>query len=980
MIRTLAILTAALICITATADPVDISVTTTGGAVRAHLDWQAIPGQTYSVHTAPSLLPAAWTNATVPGLTASNVLGQYVTTVTNRTQFFRIVKEDTDPPRVEDLIPAADAIAIQSSATVSIVLDDETGIDTDSIMVSVGPWTDLTLGSEMLTYSNGTLSFFPTGTLGTAGGVVSNELTVADVLGHTLNNYTWTFQLARAAVVTNTFIPLTAPPPGKGPQTLSIGGVMRTRSLPGVAPLDGTDEYHIIAVTSNSVLFSYTTTPPTVTNGTLLVSFDAAYPFYREVVSNTLNEADLEITAWTIDISLTNLLDEGSISSLSFVPAQTGKGATASGDLNLLHVEYGDDLSGTVLYEDAGLKLHLPSASWDFAGDVDVAFDMSWGELRSLDASATGTLTLDMTPEVLFYQAISGGDSVPLVAPVTHLFGGMVGPVPVWVEVTMELNAGYTYSASVNGDAHATLGAEKEMTFSVYLREDEWSHGFDNPPIVKYYDPIVWNIEGEANTKVYIQPKLTVLFYSLAGLWADIQPYGEIAGEFQADPLEYQYGLYLGVSSTLGIESRMPGLPTPEWELFEQKWPLWNDAYPDYTAPAFVSSFPDRSVEEGDSVVLSGYAAGDPVPSYRWYYNGTQITGETEPEYSISPAHSGHEGTYTVQAYNGPGSVQTSCVVNVTADDGTSQLAPSNMVLIPAGSFQMGDNHGDGHDDELPVHEVYINAFHIDQYEVTNDELVEVLNWAYAEGKLNVSSLSVSNAMGDSQELLDLDDNDCMIAWNGVEFEMKDAKGAGYPCVEVTWYGAVAYCNFRTQMEEGIRTSCYNLSDWTCSWSATGYRLPTEAEWEKAARGGMIGQRFPWGANISHDHANYRADGAAFIYDDSPYFNPTYHPDYDDDYPYTSPVGDFPPNDCELYDMTGNVWEWCWDWYDSLYYNSSPGEDPRGPSEGTYRVSRGGSWSGNADDCRNSNRYHSYGLPNGSYGSIGFRTVVPAGQ
>jgi formylglycine-generating enzyme required for sulfatase activity len=248
-----------------------------------------------------------------------------------------------------------------------------------------------------------------------------------------------------------------------------------------------------------------------------------------------------------------------------------------------------------------------------------------------------------------------------------------------------------------------------------------------------------------------------------------------------------------------------------------------------------------------------------------------------------------------------------------------------------------------------PVHTVNVSAFYMDKYEVTKALWVEVASWAAANGY----DINAGSAGG---------------------------KAANHPAYFVTWYEAVKWSNARSE-KEGL-TPCYTVGGATyrtdnsdsvvCNFSANGYRLPTEAEWEKAARGGLSGQRFPWGDTITHSEANYISD-AYYVYDVSP--TRGYHPTYaTGSIPYSSPVGSFAPNGYGLYDMAGNMWEWCWDWYSSSYYASSPSSDPRGATSGSHRVYRGGSWASGGYALRTAYRDSGYN-PGGYNHDLGFRCV-----
>jgi formylglycine-generating enzyme required for sulfatase activity len=190
----------------------------------------------------------------------------------------------------------------------------------------------------------------------------------------------------------------------------------------------------------------------------------------------------------------------------------------------------------------------------------------------------------------------------------------------------------------------------------------------------------------------------------------------------------------------------------------------------------------------------------------------------------------------------------------------------------------------------------------------------------------------------------------------------------------------VKWCNARSQQAgqtpvyytDAAYTHVYTNGDVAAlyvNWTNTGYRLPTEAEWEKAARGGLAGQRFPWGKVITENLANYYGEPAGFAYDLGPNgYNGFFVSSVA---PFTNPVGYFAANTFGLYDMAGNLLEWCWDWYGTPY---AGGTDPRGPATGTERVWRGGDWADFASALRCAERL--YSLPANANGFAGFRCVI----
>lgn len=327
-------------------------------------------------------------------------------------------------------------------------------------------------------------------------------------------------------------------------------------------------------------------------------------------------------------------------------------------------------------------------------------------------------------------------------------------------------------------------------------------------------------------------------------------------------------------------------------------------------------SFFAASEETGDLRIIC-------KPGVRIYIDD-QIAGITTEQDGELLIHGISPGIHKIHGENAefmPSEFKVSIIVEETTQikigkDG----AP--MVLIPAGEFQMGTDSAEIPQlvqwakkwdssirmsifrDETPRHTLYLAAFYVDKYEVTVGQYRKFIK-ATGYHAPNWSSVS--------------------------EYSPTDK----HPIIDVSWEHAQTYCKW------------------------AGKRLPTEAEWEKAARGGLVSRKYPWGDEVSHDYANYDGTGGRDRWGKG-----------------NAPVGSFPPNGYGLYDMAGNVWEWCADYHDKSYYSKSPREDPKGPESGWARILRGGSWSRYPDLLRVANRRG--WNPDVMDPSIGFRCIQDA--
>ena len=251
------------------------------------------------------------------------------------------------------------------------------------------------------------------------------------------------------------------------------------------------------------------------------------------------------------------------------------------------------------------------------------------------------------------------------------------------------------------------------------------------------------------------------------------------------------------------------------------------------------------------------------------------------------------------------------------------------MVKIEGGTFQMGSNAEEADNDEQPVHEVTVSDFYMGKYQVTHKRYIAFMN------DLGVKKDGTYNG----KAYVVLDEVDCAVGYRNGKFYFKGsaiADSGQSPMIYVTWYGADAYC------------------EWLSKKIGETYRLPTDAEWEYAAGGGEKNRTKYAGTDNKNELVDYA------------WYNKNSKSK-------TRPVGKKKPNSLGLYDMSGNVWEWCRDWYDSDYYSNSPKNNPKGPEDGSNRILRGGSWFSGAEFCRVTSRINS--SPGSSNINDGFRVV-----
>lgn len=512
------------------------------------------------------------------------------------------------------------------------------------------------------------------------------------------------------------------------------------------------------------------------------------------------------------------------------------------------------------------------------------------------------------------------------------------GLIWLYPKVSLVLNIDATGQASISTQITQDLHLEAGVKYT----RPNWSIPFD---IAKkefdYTDP---NGSMSANLQAGVGPKLDVLLYNVAGPFVNLSGYLEFDANTEEIPW---WTLYAGIKSDGGINMDKIGF------------------IDDFSAPIFDGKWELASAPDNQCVTPTFDPPGGQ------YITAQNVTISTITENAeIKYTKDGSEPNINSLVYEGPLEIFSDITLKAKAfkhDWLESEISVANYsfnliecIYVEGGTYPMGDHYNEGFPDEFPVHEVMISSFWIGKYEVTVAQFIKFLNdfGIEPDGQYNELPLvalgGVNSAIRYSNESFIFDNS-------GYSWVMSE----NCPQATIHGYGAILFCNWMSE-QTGL-SPCYDLTDWSCNFEANGYRMPTEAEWEYAARGGI------------HHTDNFQFSGCNIEnLEEYAWINSNCNVSLHN-------VGTKLPNQLGIYDMSGNVEEMCFDFYSDTYYQESYNQgiviDPKGPvaDTDTYHVTRDGGVYYDEDGNRVSRRSScGFDFNCGNWETLGFRVVRKA--
>jgi len=496
------------------------------------ISWSAIPGKSYDV-LATTWLAGGWSTLNAEPIVAQSEEESCRDQTTSAKRFYRVRKLDTEPPEVVYLNPRDGAIAVGRQDWLAAHLLDESGVDPESISFSVGSGPPIGVDDLRLTYSNGVLTYTPRADeyLGDYAETVTVLLSVSDTLGSRFENYAWSFKLELEQVL--------------------AGNVLIINDASWVA---------LLSAVRDTYTFSYSGDTPGLSTGEILVSADQENPYKIRILSVTDSPESHTVELKTEPAALAELFEQGSMRACYATPEEE-PGTTSlksGGSAPLFNARLA--LDGVKVDIGDNFTLEVISGLVEFDHNATVAAEFGHLIPTSFDAEVSGTVKLDMIVKAAAHVPGNYTKEVTLKT-FRRVFVQWIPievppfVIPVWEELVLDFNIGLDANAQADGWVKAGFSSSNEVTLGATMRNGEWSKYQNRKGEFHPVSP-TWQMDGGVRVKAYVEPKVSVYLYSLAGVSADLKPYLELNGCFQLNPLAYSWELYAGLTSDLAIELR----------------------------------------------------------------------------------------------------------------------------------------------------------------------------------------------------------------------------------------------------------------------------------------------------------------------------------------------------------------------------------------------------------------------------------------
>lgn len=686
----------------------------TTNVAQREVAWSTQPGIRYVLEECANLSSNNWVAVAGYPSKAQALAQQHVVTLGGEEKFYRVRALDEQAPEIVSRTPEDDAFGVPRFSPIQIVLDDSSGVASNTISLVVGTNDVFDLSDSELSWSTNTLVFDFGGdfALGGYGATVDVSLAVADVNGFS-TNYTWQFELEKEVVEDGDLFVFGSPTALRvGQQLDGEAAVLAARHRTGPVRMNSVSTaWEISSVETNSIIISYTSsTAPAFVAGQSLANLAPAHIdeiFYRKIESITTNQAAEELTITTVDVTLADIMTDGSFTigddAIFLEFDENGYLVKSlSGDATFELPTIGSDFSGETLFVDGPLDITMEEAKFLFHPKLKVSLETSWASLKRLEVEASGDLEIACVPVVTLSGAWSGEYSKELWSWRQFVQAGYV-----YVDLTATITA--EASASVEATATMRTGFRQNANMGVkgvYLKDADpavdWDRWFDVEPFEKI--PFTYTLDGAGAATVALVPQIDAKVVSLAGVYINTDPRLEVEGAVstvndEVITADWKFGAYADINAGLSVIGTPIGsLPSlPPFRIFTKEWDYHYEKEPELSPPVITVQPKSQTIKYGDPVVFSVEATSSSSISYQWYHNKKLIPGKTSRRMSFSSVGDGHAGEYKVRVSAGGQSAFSEEATLTVSDDNESGPTVSGYALLNDSSISLW-NMGIGYD------------------------------------------------------------------------------------------------------------------------------------------------------------------------------------------------------------------------------------------------------------------------------------------